>query len=110
MDGMEELIQQAFLHVEVIGPHIANGHYDLLGPNGEIILPQVWETVVEPGWVVTMHAWPMPEKPESPKPVIIDDEILVLDDIVKPPKSSRVKETRKTNWFKKQLRMKREHE
>src|SRR4051812_15778541 len=61
---MEELIKQAFLHVDVIGPHVQQGHYDLIGPNGEIILPQVWETMIEPDWAVTMHMWPMPE----PKP------------------------------------------
>lgn len=65
---MEELIKQAFLHVEVIGPHVAEGHYDLVGPNGEIILPQVWETMVEPDWTITMHMWPMPEPPKPPDP------------------------------------------
>lgn len=67
---MEDLIRQAFLHVEIIGPHVAEGHYDLVGPNGEIILPQVWETMVEPDWIITMHMWPMPEppKPEDPPP------------------------------------------
>ena len=64
--GMEELIRQAFLHVEVIGPHVAEGHYDLIGPNGEIILPQVWETMIEPDWSITMHMWPMPEPPKGP--------------------------------------------
>ncbi|KAI1343154.1 hypothetical protein F5Y15DRAFT_278667 [Xylariaceae sp. FL0016] len=61
--AIEELINQAFLHVDVIGPHVRAGHYDLIGPNGEIILPQVWEKVIEPGWAVTMHMWPM-DKPE----------------------------------------------
>jgi hypothetical protein len=42
------------------------GHYDLIGPNGEIILPQVWETMIEPDWAVTMHMWPVPEKPPGP--------------------------------------------
>ncbi|KAH6672852.1 putative TPR repeat protein oca3 [Halenospora varia] len=65
--GMEDLIKQAFLHVEVIGPHVQDGHYDLIGPNGEIILPQVWETMIEPDWAVTMHMWPMPE-PKQPEP------------------------------------------
>jgi len=66
---MEELIRQAFLHIEVIGPHVAEGHYDLVGPNGDIILPQVWETVIEPDWAITMHMWPIPEKPkEGPAP------------------------------------------
>jgi hypothetical protein len=33
---------------------------------GEIVLPQVWETVVTPGMSVTMHMWPMPEPPKAP--------------------------------------------
>ena len=64
---MEELIKQAFVHVDVIGPHVQEGHYDLVGPNGEIILPQVWETMVEPDWAITMHMWPMPDPPEPKK-------------------------------------------
>lgn len=63
---MEELIKQAFLHVVVIGPHVQEGHYDLIGPNGKIILPQVWETMIEPGWSVTMHMWPTPEPQQFP--------------------------------------------
>ncbi|KAI9808289.1 MAG: hypothetical protein M1825_004746 [Sarcosagium campestre] len=66
--GMEELIRQAFLHVDIIGPHVAEGHYDLIGPNGEIILPQVWDTMIEPDWTVVMHMWPIPEPP-PPEPV-----------------------------------------
>ncbi|KAF2230585.1 hypothetical protein EV356DRAFT_418723, partial [Viridothelium virens] len=63
--GMEELICQAFEHVDIIGYHVQERHYDLMGPNGEIILPQVWETVVQPDWNITMHLWPMEE--EKPK-------------------------------------------
>ena len=59
--GIESLIKETFLHVDVIGPQVAKGHYDLVGPNEEIVLPQVWDTVVEPGWTVTMHMWPLPE-------------------------------------------------
>ncbi|PYI07585.1 hypothetical protein BO78DRAFT_417452 [Aspergillus sclerotiicarbonarius CBS 121057] len=66
--GMEELIRQAFLHIEVIGPHVVEGHYDLVGPNGDIILPQDWERVIEPDWNVTMHMWPMPENLKTPEP------------------------------------------
>ncbi|KAH6859006.1 hypothetical protein BKA58DRAFT_51878 [Alternaria rosae] len=64
--GMEELINQAFLHVDVIGPHVHEGHYDLVGPDGEIILPQVWEEMIQPDWAITMHMWPMPELPSLP--------------------------------------------
>ncbi len=76
---MEDLIRQAFLHVEVIGPHVAEGHYDLVGQNGEIILPQVWGTVIEPDTTITMHMWPMPEPPkaEDPPPEAAADVIVV---------------------------------
>lgn len=67
---MEDLVKQAFINVDVIGPHVNDGHYDLLGPTGEIILPQVWESVIEPGWLITMHMWPMPEPPrQAPAPM-----------------------------------------
>ena len=61
---MDELIQQAFLHVDVVGPRVRAGHFDLIGPNGEMILKQVWETVIEPDWTITMSMWPQPERPE----------------------------------------------
>jgi hypothetical protein len=64
--GMESLIKQAFSHVDMIGEHVRQGHYDLTGPDGEIILPQVWDTMVQPDWEITMHMWPM-EEPKPPK-------------------------------------------
>lgn len=65
--GMENLIKQAFLHIDVIGEHVHQGHYDLMGPDGEIILPQVWDTMIQPDWEVSMHMWPMPEEQEEEK-------------------------------------------
>ncbi|RSL70421.1 hypothetical protein CEP53_001896 [Fusarium sp. AF-6] len=65
--GMEGLIKQAFHDVEVLGPHVEDGHYDLIGPDGEIILPSVWDRVVQPGMMVTMNMWPM-DKPSPPMP------------------------------------------
>lgn len=56
---MEALIKQAFLHVDVLGEHVEEGHYDIVGPNGKIILPSVWEKVIEPGWSLTMVMWPI---------------------------------------------------
>lgn len=63
---MEELIKQAFLHVEVIGPQVQNGYYDLIGPAGEIILPSIWEKVIQPDWSITMHMWPLDKQPQRP--------------------------------------------
>ncbi|RPA77274.1 hypothetical protein BJ508DRAFT_192413, partial [Ascobolus immersus RN42] len=47
-EQMETLIKQAFRHVEILGPHVEAGHYDLIGPNGDIILPAIWDSVIEP--------------------------------------------------------------
>lgn len=38
------------------------GHYDLIGPDGEIILPSMWERVFQPDWAVTMIMWPLEEQ------------------------------------------------
>lgn len=59
--GMNDLICQAFAHVEPFGQMVAEGNYDLIGPSGDIILPQIWETVIEPDWAITMHMWPIKE-------------------------------------------------
>lgn len=82
---MEYLIKEAFTHVEVIGPHVEQGHYDLLGPQGEIILPHVWETVVEPDWTITMHMWPMNEEKEAE--TLVDDlgGIEIVEEGLPPP-------------------------
>ncbi|KAJ5908734.1 hypothetical protein N7495_001416 [Penicillium taxi] len=53
---------QAFLHLDVIGPHVAEGHYDQVGPNGDLIPPQVYPGGLElwspVGQSITMHMWP----------------------------------------------------
>ncbi|KAK4695525.1 hypothetical protein P7C71_g2243, partial [Lecanoromycetidae sp. Uapishka_2] len=54
-----ELVRQAFDPIEFLGPHVNDGHYDILDPKGRVILPSVWDAVVEPGWQVSMHMWPM---------------------------------------------------
>jgi hypothetical protein len=64
---MRELIEQAFMHVDVLGPHVMEGHYDLIGPDGEIILSSMWEQVIQPDWTVTMTMWPMEEQSRGEK-------------------------------------------
>lgn len=63
LQGMKELINQAFQQVDVLGPHVRAGHYDLIGPNNEIILPEVWNQVIEPDWTIKMTMWPMDKSP-----------------------------------------------
>lgn len=69
--------------------------YDLIGPSGEVIMPQVWDTMVEPGWDITLKPWPAPEpEPEPPAPPeveILDENVLTLDDILNPKKNSKDK-------------------
>jgi hypothetical protein len=45
--------------VDVLGPHVQEGHYDLLSADGMIILPSVWEDSVEPEMHINMTMWPM---------------------------------------------------
>ena len=51
--------------METLGPHVDEGHYDLSGPSGDLILPSTWETIVEPGWAISMSLWPIAELAES---------------------------------------------
>ncbi|OPB45354.1 hypothetical protein A0O28_0075640 [Trichoderma guizhouense] len=60
---MEDLIKQAFSQVDILGPRVQAGHYDLTGPDGKIILPSLWEETVEPGLHITMTMWPLDKAP-----------------------------------------------
>ena len=62
---MEFLIREAFLYVEIIGPQVAERHYELLNADEQIILPHVWEAVIEPGQTISMQMWPMVEDKEE---------------------------------------------
>ncbi|PNP58924.1 hypothetical protein THARTR1_01172 [Trichoderma harzianum] len=60
---MEDLIKQAFSQVDILGPHVQEGHYDLTGPDGKIVLPSVWDETIEPGLHITMTMWPLDKSP-----------------------------------------------
>lgn len=64
---MKGAIDQIFDENDVLGPHVREGHYDLIGPDGEIILPQVWDTMIKPGYSIEMRMWPIPELEKSGK-------------------------------------------
>lgn len=63
---MEKLINQAFPVDDFYGQQVRDLHYMLVGPDNDIILPQVWESTVQPDWSITMTFW----EPERPKPVV----------------------------------------
>ncbi|QSZ28654.1 hypothetical protein DSL72_003153 [Monilinia vaccinii-corymbosi] len=84
--GIEELIKAIFVHVEVVGPHVNGGHYDIINAAGEVILPQLWGDHVQPGWEVSMKMWPMPTpKPRSPPPPPGESIHVIVDRFPGPP-------------------------
>ncbi len=73
--SMESLIRRSFSHVESMNSKIVRGSYDILGPTGEIILPEIWDAVIKPGWIVELRFWDYAEaregSPEDPNADII---------------------------------------
>lgn len=59
---MKSLITEAYMHVPVVGPHVAKGQYNLVNARNEIILPQLWGEWVQPGGSYKMFMWPIPEE------------------------------------------------
>ncbi|TGO47768.1 hypothetical protein BCON_0264g00050 [Botryotinia convoluta] len=84
--GISELIKAAFLHVEIIGPHVSEGHYDIMNPAGEVILPQLWQDHVQPGWEISMSMWPIPGPPKPRFPTLTPNAPVhvILDRVLGP--------------------------
>jgi len=65
-DGMQYLLEQAFLNVEGLGPRVAKGEYDLIDSDEAVIIPHLWETFIEPDMLLTMQMWPPPSQQTPP--------------------------------------------
>ena len=78
---MERLIKMMHPLTSNFGLQTQLGQFDLIGPEGEVILPQVWESVVQPDCQVSMVMWPVLEK-------------AVLADVMQPP-GARIDESAK---------------
>lgn len=63
--GIDTLIKQAFLNVEIYGEQVRANQYELIGPDGQIILPQVWDLVIQPDWEITMQLWAQDERKDD---------------------------------------------
>lgn len=56
---MRALINDAFDPVGgEIGRDVLDGRYDLFGPDEKIIIPKLWDLVIQPGWEIKMTLWP----------------------------------------------------
>lgn len=50
--------------IKDIYPGIGDGDYELIGPGGEIILPMLWENLIEPGLVIELQLKAKEPEPE----------------------------------------------
>jgi hypothetical protein len=80
---MESLIHEAFLHTKSIGKQVVDVNYDLIGPDNEVISPQVWETMVKPNMSVSMHMRSMPEPPLKEKTISPEAQASLHHDLQK---------------------------
>ena len=60
--GMESLMEEALAPDDVIRGQVNQGQYHLMGPDGKIILPLIWESMIQPGWAVSLQMWREPEE------------------------------------------------
>lgn len=76
LQSMENLIKRSFSHVESMNSKIFRGSYDIVSPKGEIVLPEIWDSVIKPGWVVELRFWDssIPEETVQKDPEIGVDE------------------------------------
>lgn len=55
--GIAQLVKSAFVMVDVLGPHVQNEHFDMIGPDGDIILPLTWAARIRPGMAISMQMY-----------------------------------------------------
>lgn len=76
---MVELMQQSFTG-DANGKggqdlkDIKDGKYHLVGPDNQVILPLLWEHLVEPGWKISMKMWDS-NVPEVQAPIKFKDAV-----------------------------------
>lgn len=52
---MENLVRRRFDPNDPIGSKVYQKEYHMVSPTGEIILPETWDRLIKPGWVVEMR-------------------------------------------------------
>jgi hypothetical protein len=46
---MKRLINAVFANVDVLGPHVHEGCFDLIDSDGYILVPEIWDDLIRPG-------------------------------------------------------------
>ena len=54
---MKELIKDCH-RGEPADDRLQREEFDLVGPDGHIILPRLWRSIIQPNLFVTIHMWP----------------------------------------------------
>jgi len=79
---MQKLLNRTFGTLDTID-HIEKGRYDLVCPNGDIILPLAWEHTIQPEWLVVMVLWTGLSNPTDDRPFALraTGSVLPIDPI-----------------------------
>lgn len=56
---MKELISDCY-RGEDMNTQLENDEFDMIGPDGSVILPRVWHSLVQPGFSVAIRMWSTP--------------------------------------------------
>jgi len=59
-ETMQILIIKCFTDHPGISAQVQAGRYWLFGPDEQVIMPELWEHTVQPGWEIAMQLWPLP--------------------------------------------------
>ncbi|KAF2185409.1 hypothetical protein K469DRAFT_159724 [Zopfia rhizophila CBS 207.26] len=97
---MESLLNRAFTHGRPFKARVQDGEYDLIGPDRDIILPQFWESMIQPGWTITMRMWPVNEPSRSRESSFNATQSLMLHKTPGRPLPTRPSESDTDGYFK----------
>ena len=56
-EDLKVLISECYRN-EALDPRLENDEFDIIGPDGVIILPRIWPLIVQSGLEVTIRMWP----------------------------------------------------
>lgn len=55
--GFENLLRQSLARADSLPREVKEGRFDLVAPDGSVILSTIWDYSVRPGWSVTIRLW-----------------------------------------------------